>query len=214
MALSKSATAILAVGAILLPPASAQTSSDEYVIIGSHIDNVRQQKSIFQTADDCENNPACVVLAKVVSAATEIPVDKFITALATLSGSTEGEGTFTKIALPAGYSYCAASMQLVSIVPHDGDRGSTFLGRADADGLYTETWTPVLPPFEGRSWVEADLTVIGVRSDLAQLNYANGRCRPPGRAIFYCRGGGCEGGAVDKGQSVDTSSPPGAGSRK
>ena len=105
-------------------------------------------------------------------------------------------------------------MRLTSIVPRDGDRGAMFLGRADADGLYSETWTPIMPPGQGRSWVEGDLSVVGVRSDLATAKYMTGACHKPGRAIFYCRGRGCESGAVDNGQSVDTSSQPPAGGRK
>lgn len=216
MTLAKPAIAVLTLGALASLSQSAiaqQFGSTDYVIISSHVDNVRQQKTVFQVISECTNNPICSIAASAVAASTGIPIDKMFTAVAILSSKSEGEGTYTNIGLPPGYAYCSSSMKLQSIVPRDGDRGAMFLGRADATGLYTETWTPVLPPFMGRSWVEGDLTVVGVRTDLAQSAYASGKCHAPGRAIFYCRGSGCEAGAVDTGQSVNTSSSPPAGGR-
>jgi hypothetical protein len=216
MTFKKNATTALALGGLSLVSGSAvgqQFGQSDFVIVASHIDNVRQQTTIFQAAFQCTENPACVALAEVVSAASGVPVNKIVAVAAKLSTDRQGEGTFMNLKLPDGYAYCSSSMRLTSIVPHDGDRGSTFLGRADADGLYSETWTPVMPAFQGSSWVEGDLTVVGVRSDMAAVKYMIGTCQRPGRAIFYCRGGGCEGGAVDNGQSVNTSSPPGPGSR-
>lgn len=217
MVFTKSACAAVGLSASLLLSQSAravQFSQNDYVVVASHIDNVRQQTNIFQVIQDCSNSVSCSILAKAIASATGIPVDKMVTIVGAVTQSRAGEGTFMTLALPSGYSYCSSSMRLTSIVPHDGPKGSTFLGRADATSLYSETWTPVLGPFDGRSWVEGDLSVLGIRTELAQSSYANGKCHAPGRAIFYCRGGGCEGGAVDNGQSVDTSSPPGAGSRK
>lgn len=215
MKITKSVTTALALGACSLLTSSAlaqQFGQSDFVMVASHIDNVRQQTDIFQTASQCVNNPVCVALAQALSA-SGVPVNKIVAAAATLATNPQGEGTFMTIGLPAGYAYCSSSMRLTSIVPHDGDRGATFLGRADANSLYSETWTPNMPFGQGRSWVEGDLSVVGVRADMAQASYANGQCHAPGRAIFYCRGGGCEGGAVDNGQSVNTSSPPPAGGR-
>lgn len=216
MTLAKPAVAILALGALasLSQPAIAQQfGSSDFVIVAMHVDNVRGPKDPLQTAGECSNSPICSGLASAISASTGIPIDKMISAAAIFATQVQGEGTFMTIGLPSGYAYCSSSMTTQSIVPNDGDRGSTFLARADANSLYAETWTPVLPMGQGRSWVQGDLTVVGVRSDLAQASYANGKCHAPVRAIFYCRGGGCKAGAVDNGQSVNTSSKPPAGGR-
>ena len=118
------------------------------------------------------------------------------------------------IGLPQGYQYCKSQMRMVSIVPNDGPRGSTFLGRVDPTSVYVETWTPVQGIGAGRSWVEAEMTVLGVRSGIAEQSYRDGTCNRPGnRHIFYCRGSGCVS-TNDDGQAVSASSPPGAGSRK
>src|SRR3982751_5363263 len=158
----KSITTALAVSGLALLSGSAWAQDQgEYVLIASHIDNVRQQTTIFQSAAQCTETPLWVALAKAITAASGVPVSTIVSVAAKLSTDPQGEGTFMHLRLPDRYAYCSSSMRLTSLVPHGGARGSTFLGRADPDGLYSETWTPVMPPFEGRSWVEGDLTVVG-----------------------------------------------------
>lgn len=199
--------------ALALAAVPAASLAQEYVVVGSHVDNVRNQHSIWDSMRQCTNDAVCSGLLSAIEAYSGVPVGKIATVGAQLSTQQDGEGTFMKVGLPAGYAYCRAQMRMTSIVPHDGPRGSTFLGRADPDGLYMETWTPVLPPGQGRSWVEGDVTVVGVRQDIAGARYASGACRPAGgRALWYCRGGGCVA-TEDHGQAVPTGSAPGAGSR-
>ena len=116
------------------------------------------------------------------------------------------------IQLPSGYVYCKSEMKMVSIVPKDGPRGSTFLGEAKESSLFLETWTPTKKPWDGRSWVEANLTLIGVRKDLADSRYQDGTCQRPNRHLWYCRGGGCVD-TQDRGQKLDVRTTPGANSR-
>lgn len=184
----------------------------EYIVVSSHIDNVRNQHSIFDVSRHCIDNTKCKLLLQAGSAYFGIPLDRIVATAALLSTTQQGEGTYMTIRLPSGYVYCRAAMRMTSIVPHDGPRGSLFMAMTRNDGMYAETWTPVLPWGEGRSWVEADISVVGVRTDVAGQAYASGRClRPGNRALFYCRGGGCVN-TEDRGQSVNTSSPPGANS--
>ena len=70
--------------------------------------------------------------------------------------------------------------------------------------------------FDGRSWVEGDVTVMGVRADLADAAYAGATpCRKGNsRPFFWCRGGGCEGSISDTGRTIDMGSEPGAGERR
>jgi hypothetical protein len=195
----------------------AATSSDagRFTIVGMHVDNTRQPKDLFKTAAECANNERCMAVAAAVGKAYKIPVDKIVVAAGALSSQSPDEGTFMTLSAPSGYRYCRASMSLTSIVPHDGPRGATFLGRADDTSLYSETWTPIRQFGEGRTWVEGDLTLIAVKAQYAEEEYQSGRCVKGGsRVWFYCRGSGCEGGAEDRGRSIDASSPPAAGSRK
>jgi hypothetical protein len=192
----------------------------EHVVIGAHLDNVRQPKSILRTLSECGNDDACQRVAQLIASVTEIPVDKIVRGAAVISpaSAATAEGTYFDFGLPAGYSYCSATINTASIVPHDGPRGSTLLARADKRKLYVETWTPVLPLAQGRTWAEADIRLIGVRDDLASSAYASSASpcyAPNSRIILYCRGGGCEQprSTTDKGQSVNASSPPGASSR-
>jgi len=203
--------------ALSISPTMGSTQRSEYVVVATRIDNVRSHKSIFDGMRECAENNICASLVTAGSQYFGIPVDKVIAAGALLSDRSQGEGTWMSIGLPDGYSYCKARMETVSIVPNDGPRGSLFLARADSAGLSIETWTPVLPPLQGRSWVEANISVVGVRNDLAAARIADGTCRRGNeRHLVYCRGGGCENPRVteDNGQNVDVSSPPGARSRK
>ncbi len=204
---------------LLLLSGAATAQESEYVVVGVHLDNVREQKNIFTTAEECANNPACVALMNAAENYFQVPVGKVVSGLATLAADNQGEGTYMHFALPPGYQYCKAKMTMGSIVPHVGPRGSLFLGRAEQRGLYVETWTPVNQMFAGGSWVEADLTIVGVRDDLAASSYENGgSCINPisdagMRHLFYCRGGGCVD-TDDEGQNVDASSPPDENSAK
>jgi len=184
----------------------------EYVVVATRIDNVRDQKSIFNVASECENNTACVLVMKAASSYFQLPIDKVVSVAAMLSTSREGEGTAMSVKLPSGYTYCKSAMEMVSIVPKDGPRGSLFLGAVRTNGLYLHTWTPVQGIGQGRSWVEAKLTIVGVRDDLARDKVKKGTCQnSDSRNIFYCRGGGCVS-TQDRGQNVPSSSPPGASS--
>lgn len=188
----------------------------EFVASKIRVDQVMQPKNMLTVASECNNNNSCKAAAKAISAYFELPVDKTITAMAYLAPTREGEGWNSTMSLPSGYVYCSSSMQMISITPHDGPRGSLWRGATDPKGLYLEAWTPTQGFGGGRSWVEAEVTLIGVRQDLASKMIANGKCNSSaaGRTIWYCRGGGCEGGSIrDNGQSVSTSSPPGANSR-
>ena len=198
---------------LLLVGGVAHTQSSDFVVTNVYIDNVRQPKSVLDIARDCANNPGCAVFLKAVDNYFQIPVSRVVSVGAALAPSQQGEGTYVTATLPSGYAYCKATMKMTSIVPHDGPRGSLFMAMSKPNGLYYETWTPVLPITEGRSWVEAGVSIVGIRQDLAASAYANGTCFPPERALWYCRGGGCTD-TEDRGQAKDTSSPPGANSAK
>jgi hypothetical protein len=195
--------------------ASDPFEGNTFSIASMRIDNTMQPSNLFDTFADCANENTCAGIASAVGEYTGIPIGMMLALAAAVSGERRGEGTFLTMSSPSGYKYCRSSMSLTSIVPNDGPRGSTFLGRADDESMYIETWTPVLPPGQGRSWVEGNVTLISVKSESAEAEYQSGRCVRGGqRVVFYCRGSGCQGGAEDRGQALDSSSPPGAGSRK
>lgn len=197
------------------PIAHAQYGS-QYIAVGMHIDNVMQPKDPLNVAADCKNSSLCSAALSAISAASGYPIDKVVAVAAAFSRSTFGEGTGIQVNLPSGYRYCTANFRLTSIVPHGGDRGSRILLRADDAGLYAETWTPVLGLGQGRSWVEGDVIVIGVRTDLAEGAYAGPTpCRKgSSRPFFWCRGAGCEGSVSDVGRAISMDGEPGADERR
>lgn len=209
----KSAISLMFTGAcaaLALFAAPAHGASD-FVKMDIYIDEVRNSKTGFDLAGECADNPFCISVAEAAGAYIGIPVGEIVQAAATFRRDSNGEGMFVFADLPSGYTYCRASMKMVSIVPHDGPRGSTFLGQSRDHGFYYETWTPVRPITEGRSWVEAKIAVIGVRDDLAAEAVSSGTCGTPMRVLWYCRGGGCHD-TEDKGQSKSSATRPAANS--
>jgi hypothetical protein len=66
-------------------------------------------------------------------------------------------------------------------------------------GVGVYTWTPKQGVGGGKSWIEADFTVTGVRKDVAEKYRKAGTCRevgPKGNNLVRCRGGK----GVNKGQ--------------
>jgi hypothetical protein len=197
----------------LFGPVASGQSSPEYVVVEAHIDAVQGPTNIYQLAADCSNNSTCQGAMQAISAATGYPVGEAVAVAGALDYGREDEGSHTMVSLPQGYSYCTARFNLTSIVPRDGARGSTLMleGRQEngSAGVWVETWTPRQQIFDGRSWVEGNLTVVGVRNDLAAAAYpGHTPCYsvPNNRRIFFaCRGRGCEGPVVDRGRTVSAS---------
>jgi len=205
--------ALAAALVFVLAPIPAVAQQSTYVAVAAKIDRVQGPQNLFNAMGDCSSNPLCTALVDAMSAYFQIPLDQVVAVGGMLSTTRQGQGGNMTIRLPQGYAYCSSEMKMVSIVPHDGPKGSLFLGEAKESSLFLETWTPTLSMFDGRSWVEANLTVIGVRQDLASTRYQNGTCQRPNRHLWYCRGGGCID-TQDRGQDVDVRTPPSANSRK
>lgn len=172
--------------------AMVSAQSSDFITANIYVDNVRAPKNVLDIARDCSNNPACVAIFKAADNYFQVPASKVVSIAATLAPKSVDEGTYVFAKLPPDYTYCKSTMHMVSIVPHDGPRGSTFMGQSRDDGLYYETWTPKQPIGGGRSWVEAGISILGVRRELASEFYASGKCYSPQRVLWYCRGGGCK----------------------
>jgi hypothetical protein len=199
--------------ALLVVASESRAQSTEYVVSNIYIDNVRQPKNVLDAARDCANDDGCALFLQAVDNYFQVPVSRVVQGAALLAPSQQGEGTYVTASLPQGYAYCRSTMKMTSIVPHDGPRGSLFLGMSKPNGLYYETWTPVQGMGGGRSWVEGGISILGIREDLAAEAYADGTCHGPERVLWYCRGGGCVD-TADEGQAKDSSSPPEANSAK
>ena len=172
----------------------SSASTPMFVLSAVHIDVTMQPKSIFAVIQECNTNQACKTIVNSAGEYFGVPTKEIFTANAILGANTrkEGEESYFDLRLPNGYSYCKSSMVLISIIPHDGDRGSTFAARSVDDGINAMTWTPVLGLGQGQSWVEANIEILGVRTDSSELYYKAGQCnRPKNRLLWNCRGGGC-----------------------
>lgn len=211
--------ATIGLGMVVLPFSGAASyaqfydvSPGDYSVTKLHIDQVMQPKNVLDVMKECKNNAVCSAVATAASSLTGVPLDTAVAVAATVAPQRAGEGWHSTVTLPEPYVYCNVQMSMVSIVPHDGPRGSLWLGEVRGPReFYLEAWTPRRGLGNGRSWVEADVTIIGVKPSLQNF----GNCHDSNkRTIWYCRGGGCEGKPItDTGQAVSTAHPPGASSR-
>lgn len=203
---------VAATAAVLLTQSGSSGAQERpiFVTVSAHIDEVRDATSILTSIGECHTNDMCRGAASAISAASGYPIDRVVAVASAIASRRDGEGSNHVVQLPDGYRYCTSRFRLTSIVPRDGDRGSTLLLEARNNGLAIETWTPVLPPFQGRSWVDGVAVVTGVRADLGNTPGCHSSDE---RHFLVCRGSGCEGEAVDRGRRVSLGHT-GAGERR
>lgn len=176
-------------------PPARMDQPDDLVVIKVKLDKVMQPKSITDTAVECTKNPVCKMALDAAAAYAGVDSTMVTSAVARIDQKKPGEEGFFTYYLPEGYRYCRAKAETVSVVPKTGDIASFMSIRANDQNVGVYTWTPRLQPWEGRSWIEVDFTIIGVRNDLIDQYRTRGICK----ANFIhadCRGG--EG--ISKGQ--------------
>ena len=101
---------IAAAAMIVTTPASAQTG-EKYVVVGMHLDQVMQPKTVFDGAADCNNNSLCATALSAISAASGYPIDKAVAVAALLSSQNFGEGNGFNIGLPSGLPLLHGELQ-------------------------------------------------------------------------------------------------------
>ncbi|NTX18025.1 hypothetical protein [Burkholderia cepacia] len=175
----------------LLHAQGAPMPAPDIVVIGAHLDQVMQPKSFTDTVVECVNQPVCK--AALDFAASYVGVDSSsITTVAAniINVRHPGEESYMTYALPQGYEYCRSQIRTISVVPNTGDRASVMSASANNDRVDVYTWTPRQNMGQGRSWVEADFTIIGVNNIVANQYRAAGKCNGSVQhQIVSCRGG-------------------------
>ncbi len=164
---------VAALATLFVTPAQA---GDDLIVIQVKLDQVMQPKSVTDTLVECTKSPICKAALDAAAAYVGVDSSKITSAVALIGQSKAGEESNFSYKLPSGYQYCRAKIQTVSVVPASGDRASfmSITGTAREVGVYT--WTPVLGLGQGRSWVEADFTIVGVRDALVQQYRSSGVC--------------------------------------
>ncbi len=163
--------------------------AQEFVTIAVKLNQVMEPKSITTVGQECANDPLCKNILSKAAQTLGVPPGLVSAALALIPKAERvgEEGRYT-YQLPTGYKYCRSEIETVSVVPATGDRASVMSARALDNGIGVYTWTPRRGLGDGRSWVEANFTIIGVRDDLAQRYRTAGTCKPVGNLVIDCRG--------------------------
>jgi hypothetical protein len=181
---------VLAILAPLFPHATlAQTG--EYVIVAAHVDKVMDPKSLADTLQECMNNASCKGLLKETVTSFGVPEGAYdVTAALMPPPEYKGEDSQFSFELPKGYLYCHSTIATNSVVPLEGSRASLMGVTSFPRGIGVYTWTPQRRPGEGRSWVDAYFTIVGVAEEYAERDYEKGACKRPGKTLTSCRGNG------------------------
>lgn len=170
----------------------AVSADTDYVVVSAKVNPVQHPKGPGDLLGECARNDACSAVVKAGAAYLGVPSMAVSAALALVAGdkpSGSEEGRFT-ISLPAGYVYCRSQIRMISVVPADGERASIFSASSVENGMSFYTWTPKRGVGQGRSWVDADVTVYGVKARLVQQAQADNKCTAWGKNIENCRGNG------------------------
>lgn len=167
---------------------SAVFGGSDLTVIKVKLDQVMQPASLTSVVHDCTTNPACKFALDAAAAYVGVDSSLITSAVAQIQKSRNGEDGDFHYILPAGYQYCRAMVETVSVVPKTGDKASLMSITGSNRDVRVQTWTPRLGLLDGKSWVEANFTIVGVRDKLAQQYRSNGVCKDKYlRAV--CRGG-------------------------
>lgn len=136
--------------------------------------------------------------AKVIlsAAATYMGIDpKFVNfALQVMpTVKVESEEAFYTVRVAPNYAFCSAYIGVESLVPAGPPRAAVIDARATNQGLAIYTWTPVKHFGEGKTWVNADVEVIGIKPAYLSEFRSKGVCKEPVESayILQCRGNPC-----------------------
>jgi hypothetical protein len=165
-------------------------AEDDYKVSKMHLDQTMAPKNVLDGINDIKNSP--IGMAIINAAAAYIGVNPAIVTLALKaipSGSMAGEEGRYSIPTEAGYKYCRARINVISINPASGDRASVLNATANNNGIAIYTWTPKQGVGGGRSWAEAEFELVSVRDDLYDQSIKAGTCKPSNdRALLRCKG--------------------------
>ncbi|MNV65393.1 hypothetical protein D3C71_1580850 [compost metagenome] len=163
--------------------------SQDFVVVNQKINPVMSPRSVGDAFGECANDAVCRTIVDGAATYLGVPPGTVSAALASLPKADRAgeEGRYT-IALPDGYQYCRSTIRTISVVPATGDRASVMGAKSTQRGVDVYTWTPRQGLGGGRSWVEADYTIYGVKDSLADRERQAGECRPSGSTLISCRG--------------------------
>lgn len=173
----------------LLFAQSAQKIAPDFAVVKTKIDQTMQPISVTEALSECIHDPVCKGAIDAASTLVGVDSNAFTTALGLINHQNRGEESWTTIALPIDYEYCRMKISTISVVPATGDRASYMSVAAHPTSVGVYTWTPRQGLGKGRSWVEADFTVIGVGKWVADKYRAEGKCNSSKEhAVVSCRG--------------------------
>lgn len=170
---------------------SSSAQQEPFVAISARINPVMEPRGLDDAIAACQQLALC--RNAVATAAVTVGLDPTLVAvgmaeLGKLSRQPRSEEGSYEIWLPAPYLFCRATVETTSVVPSKGARGSILQVKSIDEGLWVYTWTPKQTYGEGRSWVDAVATVVGVLPEYRQDAIGKRLCNPPGQLFMNCRG--------------------------
>lgn len=167
---------------------ASPSDGGDLMLVKARLEQTMKTHSITGSTAECLKHPECK--AAIDAAAAYLAVDpKVITTMTTpISAEWKGEKGDYHYLLPAGYQYCRAKIETLSIVPKDGDESAYMTVTGSDHDLRIQAWAPQSGLYAGKTWVEADISLVGVKDSLVQEYRSKGICTDKYISKF-CRGG-------------------------
>lgn len=97
------------------------------------------------------------------------------------------EETYYDLRIPNGYVFCAVRIGVRSLYPETGEKAPIIKAMLSGRHLKIYTWTPGYYFWEDKSWVDADVQLIGIWESFQ----SSAECRTP--EPLECKGSPCLG---------------------
>lgn len=173
---------------IACQPALAQEFRAQALVF----DVTMEPKGIMDTTAECLNHSRCSSALRSLASYVGVPPNAvdFATVLAGLTYQPDGETTRYDLHTNSGYQTCRISIDVLSTTPADGSSASLLDVAVHPNRVHLVSWTPTQNMGGGRSWVDARITLLEVRDDVAQSYRNNGGCHPTADRVwvYRCRG--------------------------
>jgi hypothetical protein len=181
---------------LALIASTAACADDDLVVQKVHFNPVMLPKQIDDVVAECARDKICSGVIKYTAWTVGIN-PTFVSIALTIAASSQrkpgSEEITTTLQFPSGYVYCKTMLEMKSVVPAEGDRASQFKLFTQNDQVRLWAWTPRRGVPDGRSWVDAHATVVGVKADQAQAYRSQNKCSAPAAngLSYYCKGKPC-----------------------
>jgi len=185
------AICLLVVSNLIFVQSNARADG-EFLLNVFRFNPVSHPRTVGDVYNECRRDRLCSTALDAAYAYFDIGSGAvhLIDRLASELFPTSSEETKLRIFAYDGYSVCKVSFHLESINPPSGQRSAHFSLQAERSFAQIYAWVPRRGLGGGRGWIDAEVSILMIRSNLYQRAIHDGLCDTMGsdRVHFTCRG--------------------------